>query len=394
MQTIPQLSASILYQAVLSWLLGLNTRRIQVHLPLVAAFIAGLLCLGNKASCTSMAAGMTFSHDAFTRLLRGASLRALQQMVALTLVKRGGGYLVIDDIVNEKYGKVIAGIAWLFSPKLEQKVRALNVVMLGWSNGDIYVPLSFRFWKPPLSRDEKKRPSKDAFDGTPFRTKLELAVDLLKWAKHSGFVPTAVLFDAYYLADPVMSFLKRSNWQWVSRIKSNRNVLHRGITLKPWQWHELVDCGEMRQTKSLPVHLPSWGAIRLVKRRLKGAKEPRYLAASNPNWGSGTIERLYGYRWKIETSFRDGRQWLGLGRCQSRTWQAQENHVALCLLAYCFLVQQAAKDETLGRTILRLKNQSIQLKQKPAHPKVRPIKREVRRRRQKPHPVTLLCQCA
>ena len=341
-----------------------------------------------------MAAGVNFSHDALTRLLAGPSLRGLPQMVALTLVKRKGGYLVLDDIVCEKFGKLIAGITWLFSPKLETNVRALNIVVLGWTDGELYVPLSFRFWKPPLSRDAKKRPSKQAFDGKPFRTKLELAIELLKWAKQSGFQPIAVLFDAYYLAGPVTAFLKQANWQWVSRIKSNRNVLYKGVKLKPWQWHDLADCGEMPRTKSLLVHLPSWGAIRMVRGHLKGEKDPRYLAASNPNWGSGTIERLYGYRWKIETSFRDGRQWLGLGRCQSRNWQAQENHVALCLLAYCFLVQQAAKDETLGRAIQRLKNQPLQLKQAPIAPKVRPVKLEVRRRRQKPHPVILSDQCA
>lgn len=394
MATIPQISLSMLCQAVHSWLLGLNTRRIQVHLPLVAAFIAGLLWLENKATCTRMAAGLPFSHDALTRLLGGDSLRPILQMAALTEVKRGTGYMVVDDIVFEKFGKAIDGIAWLFSPKLEKKVLALNVVVVGWTDGDIYIPLSFRFWKPPMSRDANKRPSKDAFDGTPFRTKLELAVEMLRWAKQNGFRPTAVLFDAYYLAKPVLKFLKRANWQWVSRIKGNRKVSYQGVKVAPWQWHELADCNLMPQRKGLRVHLPGWGTIRLVRSRLKGEKNPRYLAGSNPNWSSSTVERLYGYRWKIETSFRDGRQWLALGRCQSRNWQAQENHVALCFLAYCFLVRQAAKGETIGRTILRLKTQPLQLKQAPVAPKVRPIRREVRRRRQKSHPVILSGRCA
>lgn len=395
MPNLPQLNCFLLYQAVHSWLKGVNPRRIQVHLPLVAAYIAGLLWLGSRASCMSMAAGTTFSHDALNRLLSGVRLCGLLQLVALRLVKRKGGYLVIDDIVMAETGKKIEGTTWLYSPKLESKVMALNVVVLGWTDGKIYFPLTFRFWKPPATRNAKtRRPSEKSFDGTPFRTKLSQAVEMLEWAKRCQFEPTAVLFDSYYLTKEVLSRLKHFDWQWISRMKENRVFYHELVKYQPWQWHELGECGEIPKKKSLPIHLPGWGAARLVKSKLKGAKEPRYLAASNPNWGAAVIERLYGYRWKIETSFRDGCQNLALDACQCRKWRAQENHVALSLLAYCFTAAQAQKHETIGKVILRLKSQPVRISEMPQPPKVRQLKPEFSGKRQKPHDNWSSRQCA
>lgn len=49
------------------------------------------------------------------------------QMAALTMVRRDTGYLVIDDVVLDKVGSKIEGVAWLFSSGLKQKVRALDM---------------------------------------------------------------------------------------------------------------------------------------------------------------------------------------------------------------------------------------------------------------------------
>jgi len=56
------------------------------------------------------------------------------------------------------------------------------------------------------------------------------------WKAH-----TTSLFDAYYLIGPVLKFLKRVSWQWVSRIKGNRR-LKRGMDIfRPQvglRWHD------------------------------------------------------------------------------------------------------------------------------------------------------------
>lgn len=384
-----QLPYRLLQESVLMWLAGLNTRRLKVNLPLIAAFVAGLLWTRGRASCNAIAQGGAFAHDALNRLLKGQSLRALLQMAALTLVEKSGGYLILDDVVWAKRGKLIEGVARLFMPSEKRYVLGLNVVVLAWTDGrGLTVPLTFRFWKPAKWYTDTEM-SYHAFDGTPFRTKIELAVEMLDWAYAKGFAPTAVLFDAAYLAKPVLKYLEKRKWQWVSRIKGNRVLKIAGKKLKPKDWEAEHAAGRLvGLNRSLLVTLRGWGNVRVIASRLKADGSLRFLVGSNPNWGRGRIERLYGHRWGIEHAlFRDGKQLGGLGDCQCRKFRAQENHFALAMLGIVFLAYQARRSESAGDALKRISNRPIALATAPVPAKVRPIKLEKRKRRQKAHPI-------
>ena len=367
LHTIPQLPYHVLYHLVLRWLSTLNRRHLKAALPLASAYVAGLVWVRGAATCNAIAAGGRASHDALNRLLIGPCLLGLLQLVALSLVDRYSGYLILDVVLLDKTGKHMAGLHKLRDSK-NRYVWAYAVVVLAWTDGRVVLPLSYRMWKPPRTRNEKGKPSFDTFDGQLFHTQLKLATHLLGWAKQRDFRPTAVLFDAYFLSDDILKCLKGMKWEWVSRIKGNRNLIRGGEKYKPEQW--------TRATGSTTADLPGWGPIRLLNsppRKGKG-ETTRHLVGSNPNWGRGTIERLYSHRWAIECLFRAGKQITGLNDCQCQSWQAQHNHLALSLLAFCFLQSQCRKQETAGQCLTRL--QRGELIPMPARPvaKVRPLK--------------------
>ena len=60
--------------------------------------------------------------------------------------------------------------------------------------------------------------------------------------------------------------------------------------------------------------------------------------------------RIYGIRWTIEVMFRETKQHLQLGRCQSRDFDAQIAHTTITLILYTFLVymKRMWSYETLG----------------------------------------------
>ncbi len=386
-----QLPYRLLQDAAVMWLAGLNSRRFRVNLPLIAAYIAGLLWTRGRATCAAIGLGGAVSHDALNRLLKGPSLRGVLQMAALALVERTQGYLVIDDVVWGKRGKKIPGTAKLYAPGPGQYVTGFNVVVLAWTNGKgLVVPLSFRFWKPPAWRTGTGR-SVFAFDNTSMRTKHALAVELLDWAYATGFRPTAVLFDGYYLAAPVLRYLAHRRWHWVTRLKTNRVLKYGGRKFKPKDWETDAAAGLMpSMAHSLHVVLPGWGEVRMIASRIKADGTIRYLAASNPNWGKGRIDALYAHRWCIEHAvFRDGKQLAGLEDCQCRSWRAQENHFALVLLAEVFLGDQARPADSTADVIRRIGDRPVALLKAPVPVKVRPIGLRRKRRGRKPHPVKL-----
>jgi SRSO17 transposase len=51
------------------------------------------------------------------------------------------------------------------------------------------------------------------------------------------------------------------------------------------------------------------------------------------------VVRLSGMRWPIETSFEDGRQYLGMGAYEVRGWRGWHHHMTLVILAHFFLVR-------------------------------------------------------
>jgi hypothetical protein len=388
--------------AILTWILGANSRAVTIRYRLVAAYIAGLLWFRGHATCTAFERGGEVSHDALNRLLKGSALRSILQIIALSLVDRRKGYLVVDDVVISKTGRFIEGIKHLFCPSEDRKMLALNAVVLGWTDGDTFIPLTFRFWKKPLVEPPKRRRGKKtkapadpgpvlAFDGTPFKTKIELAIDMLHWAHARGFTPQAVLFDCYYLTHRVISWLKPRQWHWVSRIKEGRKLIRNGKPFSAKKWLKLAPIRRAPKiTTSVEAELPGWGMVRIIRANdVPGAKR-RFLVGSNPNWHRGTIERLYGRRWAIETAFRDGSQLLGLKDCQCRSFRAQENHFALVLMAYAFLQSQRVRKETTGDVMARFHLVTIAHTVVTKQPKVRHLRRERRRRRQnQPHAATL-----
>jgi putative transposase len=379
--TIAQLTYRSLYLAILTWILGVNSRAVTIRYRLVAAFIAGLLWFRGSATCAAISRGGEASHDALNRLLTGSSLRSFLQILALSLVDRRRGYLVIDDVVIGKVGPKIAGIKYLFSPSERRKLLALNAIVLGWTDGKVFIPLTFRFWKRP-----EEKGSAIAFDGTPFRTKIELAIEMLHWAHQRGFAPQAVLFDCYYLTRRLVGWLHGRQWHWVSRMKEGRVLIRNGRKFSAKRWVKLAPIRRApKLTTSVVADLPGWGPVRVIRANdIPGAKR-RFLVGSNPNWGRNTIERLYGHRWKIETTFRDSTQLLGLKDCQCRDFQAQQNHFALVLMAYTFLQSQKVRRETSGDVIARFSHVTINHTGAISQPKVRHLRPERRRRRQKHH---------
>jgi SRSO17 transposase len=100
----------------------------------------------------------------------------------------------------------------------------------------------------------------------------------------------------------------------------------------------------------------------LVLRRNPDDGEVKYYLSNAPTETElATFAWVSGMRWPIETCFEEGKQELGLGDYQVRSWTGWHHHMTLCILAHFFLVrlQIRLKDKapklTLPQAILLLK---------------------------------------
>jgi len=78
----------------------------------------------------------------------------------------------------------------------------------------------------------------------------------------------------------------------------------------------------------------------LILRRAVSTGELKiYLCNAPSDIPRTTLIRISGMRWPIETSFEDGKQLVGLGDYQVRSWIGWHHHMTLCILAHFFLMR-------------------------------------------------------
>jgi len=252
------------------------------------------------------------SHDRLQRLLNfeGKWNKYLQKHYGHLIKLRKSSskkktYLIIDDTVIAKpYSKELDLLSWIFSPGDRQYLYGINVVFVIWTDGKTRFPIGFRIWY----KDDKK-------------TKIDLAMELLNDAKKIYKIkPGYVLMDSFYPAAKLLKKIRKFQWYWIAKIKSNR----------------LIDNVQIQEFFSYRYgkHI---GRLSENIKALVVKDNDNYWATSDLSLQSPEVKRYYKYRQRIEEFFRILKSELRLEGCSSRESIAQINHIYFVLIAFCQL---------------------------------------------------------
>ena len=155
------------------------------------------------------------AHDAYTRLLSRLppDTEALWQE-ARRLVDLNGGVLILDDSTLDKpYAKQMELVTRHWSGKHHKVVSGINLQSLVWSDGIKVVPSDCCLYAK-------------AEDG---KTKNDHARAMFRAAKARGFEPELVMFDSWYSGLDNLKLLRKQHWNWLCRLKCNRQVNPDGL---------------------------------------------------------------------------------------------------------------------------------------------------------------------
>ena len=288
----------------------------------VICYIRGLMCVFENANCVSLGHASASSHDSLSRILNNEKFSwqtLLENFIMRIFGKLSGGWLILDDtIISKVFAKKIENLSWVFDSKIGRSIIGLNIVVLIWTNGKITVPLGLKVYRPNSGK-----------------TKIDLAIELLKIAKYLHLKPLYVAFDSWYASGKLMKAIREYRWHFVTQLKSNRTI--NGIPLKEIQ----------RNPYWMMTGKLSGGLKVLIVRNGK-----KYFAASNLKLSKQELLAEYKSRWEIETVFKMLHSKLGLDRCESRKLRAQEAHFHLCLMAYAIFAQEKFAS---GKSLYQLK---------------------------------------
>jgi SRSO17 transposase len=221
---------------------------------------------------------------------------------------------IIDDTAFPKQGKHSVGVHHQYCGQLGKQANCQVAVSLSIANHAASLPVAYRLYLPQdWTKDRARRKKAGVPKEIKFKTKPEIALEQIGWAREAGLPRGVALMDTAYGRD--------------SRLRAGMRELDvtyvAGILPDTLMWRP--GTGPRRMDKPLnntgrrdEPDLISAGEVAL------GLPKQAWRMVT---WREGSAERL---------SSR------GLGHYEGRGWRGFHHHATLCIAAYGFLVAEQA----------------------------------------------------
>ncbi len=256
------------------------------------------------------------------------------------------GVLIVDDTSVEK--------------EMPEAYKYYDHVDHCYKTGFVLVTLGYADHKTSYPVDVEHYVPQEV-DAVNFRTKIEMAKELIK-RNQERVRFRFVVYDSWYLCEEMHIFVRSLRKHWISRLKSDRLVLHKGRYLPLAEYAALVKdkAKEVagKQVYAHSVKLKSIGdRVKLVV--IYEDKETYFLASSLVSMKAEGVIRHYSLRFLIDVFHRDAKQHLGLAEWKVRNTEGAKRHWHLLMLAYTLLRLDAASNclmrniTTMGKSIAR-----------------------------------------
>jgi SRSO17 transposase len=362
-----------------------------------SVYVRGLLLDGERKSIEPMAAR-----------LREGNVQALQQLIGQSpwlwapvwerLARRMTAELaprpvwVIDDTGFPKQGQHSVGVARQYSGTLGKTANCQVAVSLHQAGPEESTILGWRLYLPESwTKDAARRAEAGIPETVEFRTKWQLALELIDQARAWGLASGVVLADAAYgevteFRDglearqcPYVVGVPSSLGVWTkppkthkrkardrgrpptayhygeARPPSVREVAEKARGWKQVRWREgtkgwlesrFYACRVQPShgfNQGEPPHKEVW----LLVEWPKGEKEPtKYFLCDLPeHYTLRRLVRIAQSRWKIEQDYQQLKEELGLDHYEGRSWTGWHHHVTLVMLAHAFLTLEKLRNK-------------------------------------------------
>lgn len=288
--------------------------------------------------------------------------------------------LILDDTAFEKTGQHIENIGYVHDHNSNRWFLGLKMLCLGYWDGKNFIGLDFCFAKEKLKSKKrkvkkwiakinqgmfKKRRPKDT-PGHKRNTEIRIdkptnGIEMIKRAVKNGFIADYVLVDSWFVSE---NFIKSIR----SIKKSMLHVL--GMCRMDKRKYEIAGC--QYSAKAL---IAKYGHTKRICRKLhmqyiklsvkykgipitlffvrQGYSEHakwRLVVTTNTKLGFIKAMEIYQIRWSIEVYFRDCKQYLNFGKCQSNDFDAQIADITISMIQHHLLtlLKRFGSYETIG----------------------------------------------
>ncbi len=297
---------------------------------------------------------------------------------------------IIDDTTLTKTGEKIEGIGRIFDHCLRKCVLGFKCQVYSFWDGKSIYPLDFtlhaevgRNRKRPFGMTKKKlkerfNKSRSAKSHGSKRFK-ELTVDkisaalaVIKRAAKHGFVPQYLLADSWYASEKFICGvrkIKQGAIHFLGRVRlDKRRYDYQGEKYNAQELKRVLKskskrCRKLKATYiEAVVEYKDVGKVKLFFSRYSHHGKWRLTLTTDRSLSYVKAMEIYSVRWSIETLFKECKQHLNLGKCQSNDFDAQIAETTLSLVLFTMLsfYKRIHSYETMGILFAKLKDQLIE----------------------------------
>ena len=296
--------------------------------------------------------------------------------------------LIFDDTDIGKRGKKIEGVSKIFDHVGHRFIFGFKLLVAGYWNGSVFIPVDFSFHrgnkdnkknKYGLTDKQRKQQKKTKRDkGLPVvkrfkelnSKKTDALVEMFKRINQRKIAVDYILMDSWFtsmsLINKILKIDKKVHVIGMYKYNSKLTIDGKEHSIK-----QLRKCkGKMSRQRSLKLYYFQYvGQIEgvnvkifLSKRGVNGAWHT--IITTNTTLSFKKAMEIYSTRWTIEVFFKEAKQLLGLGKCQSTNFDVQVAETTITMVRYLLISLRHRMEayQTIGGIFKNLKQDYLEYK--------------------------------
>jgi predicted nucleic acid-binding Zn finger protein len=271
--------------------------------------------------------------------------------------------MVFDDTVIEKTGRFIEKVSRVWNHVSQNYSLGFKLLLMGYWDGTSFIPLDFSLHrelgknkekpyglkKKELKRQYSKKRDKDSFSYERARetdmSKIDCAIKMFKRAISQGFMVDYVLMDRWFTCDAFINAVLSVKKQTVHLIG-----MYKIAKTKFEYMGKMYTYPELRNSLGKPKRCRKLGfyytdalvefkghAIKMFFSKQGKNGKWKVLICTNTKLSFISMIETYQTRWTIEVFFKEAKQLLGLGKCQSNDFDAQIADATITMIQHVLL---------------------------------------------------------
>jgi hypothetical protein len=298
--------------------------------------------------------------------------------------------LIADDTAMQKRGKTIEGISRIWDHVFHRSILGFKGLVLSFWDGASFIPVDFslhneRGKNPAKPFGLSKKVARDRYnkkrcDNAPGsvrlkeleKSKITSLIEMISRTLQQGIKAEYLLVDSWFMCEELIRFIFEKPGMFILGMCKMGKAKY-DLGSKAYDAKQLLRrCKrsmKVKRSRKIGAHYYILDAgykgmqVRLFFSQYPNQTTWNLLLTDNRLLTFDEAIRIYQIRWGIEVFFKEAKQYLRLGKCQSNDFDAQVADISIIMIAYMMLSlkKRFQAFDTIGGVFREIQHELIEV---------------------------------